>query len=122
MPAGSITSTFWEDLGPTDLDNMVPICELHHHLVHEGGWTLQLHTGRRITMHRPDGTLSFDGVTTDRITTPTVEADTTRGGVPEPAPPTLSTEATATHDGRRSRRGAPTRPPRDRRQRPLNPE
>ena len=78
---------FWEHLGASDLDNLVPICELHHHLIHEGAWTLALHPGRRITLHRPDGTLSFNGVTTDRITTPTIEADTTRGGVPEPAPP-----------------------------------
>jgi Domain of unknown function (DUF222) len=76
---------FWERLGPTDLDNLVPICELHHHLVHEGGWTLQLHPGRRITLHRPDGTVSFDGVTTDRITSPAVNV---RDGEPGDAMPT----------------------------------
>ena len=27
---------------------------------------MTLHPGRRITLRRPDGTLSFDGVTTDR--------------------------------------------------------
>ena len=32
----------------------------------------------------------------------------------------VSTEAAAAHDGRRSRRGAPTRPPRDPRQRTMN--
>jgi hypothetical protein len=26
--------------GPTDLDNLASVCEAHHHLVHEGGWTL----------------------------------------------------------------------------------
>ena len=79
--------TFWEHLGVTDLDNLVPICELHHHLVHEGAWTLTVHTGRRITLHRPDGTISFDDVTTDRTTTPTIEVDTNSGEPqPEPAP------------------------------------
>ena len=97
--------TFWEHVGPTDLDNMVPICELHHHLVHDGGWTLRLHTGRRITLHRPDGTISFDGVTTDRITAPSIDvrgepADRPRATEPSPAPscrrqrppPTTATE------------------------------
>jgi hypothetical protein len=27
--------------GPSDLENMALVCETHHHLVHEGGWTLQ---------------------------------------------------------------------------------
>jgi hypothetical protein len=26
--------------GPTDLANLASVCEAHHHLVHEGGWTL----------------------------------------------------------------------------------
>jgi hypothetical protein len=29
-----------EDLGPTLLHNLVLLCRFHHHLVHEGGWTL----------------------------------------------------------------------------------
>ena len=80
--------TFWEHLGPTNLDNMVPICELHHHLVHEGGWTLQLHTGRRITLRRPDSTISFDGVTTNRITTTTIDTrdEHPQRSEPPPAP------------------------------------
>ena len=28
------------DNGPTDIANLLPLCEAHHHLVHEGGWTL----------------------------------------------------------------------------------
>lgn len=30
----------WSDGGPTDLANAIPLCERHHHLVHEGGWHL----------------------------------------------------------------------------------
>jgi hypothetical protein len=70
--------TFWEHSGATDLDNLVPICERHHHFVHEGGWTLQLHAGRRITLCRPDGTVSFDAVTTDRLTPATIDLDAER--------------------------------------------
>jgi hypothetical protein len=59
--------TYWERFGPTDVDNLIPLCERHHHLVHEGGWTLQLHPGRRTTWRTPDGTLYHDGITTDRV-------------------------------------------------------
>ncbi len=101
--------TFWEHLGPTNLDNLVPICEQHHHLVHEGGWTLQLHTGRRITLHRPDGTLSFDGITTDRITTNDHRGrrqDAARRPEPPPSPASCRAETAATDDRHRGRRGA----------------
>ena len=30
----------WKEGGRTDLDRMVPGCDTHHHLIHEGGWTL----------------------------------------------------------------------------------
>jgi hypothetical protein len=45
----------WTHHGPTDLDNLLPLCSRHHHLVHEGRWQLQLHPHRTITIHRPDG-------------------------------------------------------------------
>ncbi|MDH3293970.1 MAG: HNH endonuclease [Acidimicrobiia bacterium] len=45
----------WADFGATDLDNLMLLCSFHHHLVHEGGWTLTgTATNHRIT--RPDGT------------------------------------------------------------------
>jgi len=31
----------WDHGGPTDLDNLALICSSHHHLVHEGKWTLR---------------------------------------------------------------------------------
>ena len=37
----------WTNGGRTDLDRMCPGCTKHHHLVHEGGWTL---------VRNPDGT------------------------------------------------------------------
>ena len=45
----------WERGGPTDLDNLVPLCSRHHHLVHEGLWRIDLHPDRSITWTQPDG-------------------------------------------------------------------
>jgi hypothetical protein len=53
----------WHHHGPTDLHNLAPLCDRHHHLVHEGGWRLTLHPDRTITIHRPDGTHYFTGST-----------------------------------------------------------
>jgi hypothetical protein len=38
---------WWEDGGATSIDNGVPLCSYHHHLVHDGGWTITYnpHTG-----------------------------------------------------------------------------
>ncbi len=52
--------------GPTNLDNLIPLCSRHHHLVHEGGWQLTLARHRVITLTRPDGTIHHHGTTTDR--------------------------------------------------------
>ena len=30
----------WANGGPTELDNLILVCHFHHHLVHEGGWTI----------------------------------------------------------------------------------
>jgi len=45
--------------GLTDIDNLVPLCRWHHHLVHEGGWRLQLAADRTLTITRPDGTTTI---------------------------------------------------------------
>jgi hypothetical protein len=62
-------ATWWDHHGPTDLANLIPLCSEHHHLVHEGGWTLTLHPDRTIALHRPDATLFFEGSTVDRTST-----------------------------------------------------
>ena len=56
----------WLHHGSTDLDNLLPLCGRHHHLVHEGRWRLTLDKHRVITIHRPDGTRHFHGTTTNR--------------------------------------------------------
>jgi hypothetical protein len=45
----------WELGGVTGLDNLLPICSHHHHLVHEGGWELHLAPDRMLTIRQPDG-------------------------------------------------------------------
>ena len=54
------------DRGPTDIDNLIPLCEKHHHLVHEGGWSLSMTPDRVATWTRPDGTVHWTGSTIDR--------------------------------------------------------
>ncbi|MEO1055304.1 MAG: HNH endonuclease [Actinomycetota bacterium] len=54
------------DLGPTDMDNLIPVCEHHHHHVHEGGWGLTMTPDRIATWTRPDGTTYWTGSTIDR--------------------------------------------------------
>ncbi len=47
----------WDDLGNTDIDNLLPLCSFHHHRVHEGRWRLQLDPStRQLTVTLPNGT------------------------------------------------------------------
>jgi len=58
---------WWRDHGRSDMDNLLPLCEVHHHLVHEGGWELTLTPDRVATWTRPDGTVWHTGPTLDRV-------------------------------------------------------
>jgi hypothetical protein len=56
----------WHLDGFTDLDNLLPLCAVHHHhRVHEGGWTLTLHPDRSIELRRPTAPRYHDGSTVD---------------------------------------------------------
>lgn len=57
--------------GHTDLDNLIPLCSRHHHLVHTLRWHLDLAPDRTLTITDPDGR-------TVMVTTP---------DMPTPAPP-----------------------------------
>jgi hypothetical protein len=57
---------FWRLGGRTDLGNMVPVCEQHHHLVHEGGWRLTMDAERICTWVQPDGTIWHEGPSINR--------------------------------------------------------
>jgi hypothetical protein len=52
---------FWEHGGATDLDNLLPLCERHHHCVHDLGWQLHLGPQRELTITLPDGTIMTTG-------------------------------------------------------------
>jgi hypothetical protein len=47
--------------GLTNIDNLLPLCGRHHHLVHEGGWQLHLAPDRTLTITRPGGNTSTHG-------------------------------------------------------------
>jgi len=47
----------WTNGGPTDFENLVPLCNQHHHNVHEGKWKIKLEPDRSLNIWKPDGTL-----------------------------------------------------------------
>lgn len=47
----------WEAGGPTNLHNLAHICDPHHHLCHEGGWTLTRGPEGTFTATPPHGTV-----------------------------------------------------------------
>jgi hypothetical protein len=70
------------DRGPTEEQNLVALCWVHHHLVHEGGWEIE---------GDPTGTLRFTGPGGRVLTTgpPGLRTDVRhrlRGLLPEPPP------------------------------------
>ena len=60
------TFEFFRNGGRTSVSNLLPLCEKHHHLVHEGGWRLTMTSGRVATWRRPDGTIWHTEQTIDR--------------------------------------------------------
>ncbi len=57
----------WQRGGRTDLDRLAPLCETHHHLVHEGGWSFEMTPQRVGTWSRPDGATYWTGPLNDRL-------------------------------------------------------
>lgn len=53
--------TAWEDGGPTDLHNLLPVCAHHHRDLHERGWRLHLAADRSLTISTVDGTRTTTG-------------------------------------------------------------
>ena len=45
----------WSAGGPTALENLVLLCDRHHHVVHEPGWNVKF-DGEELRVLRPDGT------------------------------------------------------------------
>jgi hypothetical protein len=52
---------WWENGGRTDLVNILPLCERHHHRVHDNGWILELGPSRELIVRTPDGRVMTTG-------------------------------------------------------------
>jgi len=48
---------FFNESRRTVLDELVPISRRWHHLIHDGGWKLEMGADRTLRLSRPDGTL-----------------------------------------------------------------
>jgi hypothetical protein len=49
----------WAHGGGTDLENLVLVCDAHHRLVHEGGWSIRGRPGRDLRFLDPRGREPF---------------------------------------------------------------
>jgi hypothetical protein len=52
---------WWEHDGRSDLDNFLPVCEHHHHNIHDNGWQLTLEPNRTLTIQLSDGSIMTTG-------------------------------------------------------------
>jgi hypothetical protein len=52
---------WWRHGGHTNLDNLLPLCERHHHSVHDHHWTITLGPRRELTINLPDHTTLTTG-------------------------------------------------------------
>ena len=48
---------YYEHGGPTELDNLVLLCQLHHTLIHKPGWSLRRDADGTLWFTAPDGRL-----------------------------------------------------------------
>jgi Domain of unknown function (DUF222)/HNH endonuclease len=52
---------WWRNGGRTDLENLIPVCELHHQKIHNDGWLVSLGPHRELTITLPDGQVMTTG-------------------------------------------------------------
>ena len=58
---------WWRLGGNTDLESLLPLCNRHHHRVHDDGWQLHLRPDRTLTVTLPDGTVFTTGPPTRQV-------------------------------------------------------
>jgi hypothetical protein len=51
----------WHDGGNTDIDDLVPVCNHDHDVIHAKQWKLSLAADRSLTITAPDGTIMTTG-------------------------------------------------------------
>lgn len=71
---------FWENGGPTQLDNLTMVCHYHHKLIHRHGWLVALNEQQVAQWRRPDGTPYEPKVRVPRATDPG-EAPVEKGSI-----------------------------------------
>lgn len=61
--------TWWRHGGPSDIDNLAPLCHKHHHLCHDDGWILTLDPDRvgHLTRRMPTAVPVAAPPTTDGV-------------------------------------------------------
>jgi hypothetical protein len=52
---------WWRNGGRTDLENLIPLCEIHHQKIHHNGWTISRGPNRELTVTLPDGQVMTTG-------------------------------------------------------------
>ena len=52
---------WWRNDGRTDLDNLLPVCSLHHAKIHHDAWVIELGPNRELTLTLPDGSVHTTG-------------------------------------------------------------
>jgi hypothetical protein len=52
---------WWRNGGHTDLNNLIPVCSVHHGRIHNDGWVIELGPNRELTLRLPDGTIHTTG-------------------------------------------------------------
>jgi hypothetical protein len=52
---------WWRNQGRTDLDNLLPVCPIHHARIHNDHWHIELGPNRELTLRLPDGTIHTTG-------------------------------------------------------------
>jgi Domain of unknown function (DUF222) len=52
---------WWRHGGRTDLENLLPVCEIHHQKIHNDDWAVSLGQNRQLTITLPDGQVMTTG-------------------------------------------------------------
>ncbi len=52
---------WWRNQGRTDLDNLLPVCSVHHSKIHNDNWHIELGPNRELTLRLPDGSTHCTG-------------------------------------------------------------
>jgi hypothetical protein len=52
---------WWRHEGRTDLDNLLPVCSVHHANIHNDDWHIELGPNRELTLRLPDGSIHTTG-------------------------------------------------------------